>query len=229
MVNQWGTIGIPSENRFVGLFYEPESKQFLAQFQNSLGGEYGTKSIYARHVTDDTYRRITPETDDLSFEDILLCPRASKILVNVFSIIRKGNRHAGREWHSVQEIDTNTGEMRTVFTPDDLHVEPQYSKAWVSRLRNVKEESPVHGRLTEISEEEYVREPGTHAVYGSAGKEILCTVSFKKKKSGHDGPVEDFLCKVSPERHEYRKISRITGAAKDLASQDKPSADNLAV
>ena len=229
MVNQWGTIGIPSENRFVGLFYEPESKQFLAQFQNSLGGEYGTKSIYARHVTDDTYRRITPETDDLSFEDILLCPRASKILVNVFSIVRKGNRHAGREWHSVQEIDTNTGEMRTVFTPDDLHVEPQYSKAWVSRLRNVKEESQGHARLADISEEEYVQEPGTHAVYGSAGKEILCTVSFKKKKSGHDGSVEDFLCKVSPERHEYRKISRITGAAKDLASPDKGSADNLAV
>jgi len=229
MVNQWGTIGIPSENRFVGLFYEPESKQFLAQFQNSLGGEYGPKSIYARHVTDDTYRRITPETDDLSFEDILLCPRASKILVNVFSIVRKGNRHAGREWHSVQEIDTNTGEMRTVFTPDDLPVEPQYSKAWVSRLRNVKEESHAHARLAEMPEEEYIREPGTHAVYGSAGKEILCTVSFKKKKSGHDGPVEDYLCKVSPERHEYRKISRITGAAKDLGSPDKPSADNLAV
>lgn len=229
MVNQWGTIGIPSENRFVGLFYEPESKQFLAQFQKSHGGEYGPMSIYARHVTDDTYRRITPETDDLSYEDILLCPRASKILVNVFSIVRKGNRHAGREWHSVQEIDTDTGEIRTVFTPEDIPVEPEYSKAWISRLRNVKEESAGHGRFAEIPEDEYLREPGTHAVYGSGGKEILCTVSFKKKKSGHDAPVEDFLCKVSPERHEYRKISRITGSAKELVPHDKASAENMAV
>ncbi len=228
MVNQWGTIGIPSENRFVGLFYEPESKQFLAQFQKSPG-EYGPKCIYARHITDDTYRRITPETDDLSYEDILLCPRASKILVNVFSLTRKGSRHASREWHSVQEIDADTGEIRTVLTPEDLPVEPPYSKAWISRLRNVKEEGLRHGRFAELPEDEFVREPGTHAVYGSGGKEILCTVSFKKKKSGHDGPVEDYLCKVSPERHEYRKISRITGSVKDLASQDKASADNMGV
>jgi len=45
MVNQWETIGIPSENRFLGLYYEPESGQFLAHFQKCLGDGYGPKSI----------------------------------------------------------------------------------------------------------------------------------------------------------------------------------------
>jgi hypothetical protein len=229
MVNQWGTIGIPSENRFLGLYYEPESKQFLAHFHKSLGEGYGLKSIYARHITDDTYRRLTPETCELSYEDVLLCPRVSKILVNVFRVVRKGHRFTGPEWHSLQEIDLETGEMNTVLTPDDLSVEPPYSKAWISRLRNVKGEERKHGRSFESPEDEFVHEPGTHAVYGSGGKEILCTVSFKKKKGGHVEAVEDFLCKVSPETHEYRKISRITNAAKDMAAPGKTAGENLSV
>lgn len=229
MVNQWETIGIPSENRFLGLYYEPESKQFLAHFKKNLGDGYGLKSIYARHITDDAYRRLTPETGELSYEDVLLCPRASKILVNVFRVVRKGNKFSGWEWHSVQEIDIDTGEINTVLTPHDLPVEPPYSKAWISRLRNVKGESRRHGRSGEAPEDEFVHEPGTHAVYGSGGKEILCTVSFKKKKSGHDEPVEDFLCKVSPDTHEYRKITRIINAAGDMIAPDKQAGGNLAV
>jgi hypothetical protein len=160
---------------------------------------------------------------------VLLCPRVSKILVNVFRVVRKGHRFTGPEWHSLQEIDLETGEMNTVLTPDDLSVEPPYSKAWISRLRNVKGEERKHGRSFESPEDEFVHEPGTHAVYGSGGKEILCTVSFKKKKGGHVEAVEDFLCKVSPETHEYRKISRITNAAKDMAAPGKTAGENLSV
>ena len=229
MVNQWGTIGIPSENRFLGLYYEPESRQFLAHFHKSVGDGYGVKIIYARHITDDTYRRITPETEEFSYEDVILCPRVSKIFVNVFRVLKKGGKCLGYEWHSVQEIDTDTGEITTVLTPHDLPVEPQYSKAWVSRLRNVKSESRRHVRESHMSEEESLGEPGTHAVYGSGGKEILCTVSFKKKKSGRDEPVEDYLCKVSPETGEYRKITRLINAAKDIIKTEKPVRENLAV
>lgn len=229
MVNQWEAIGIPSENRFLGLYYEPESGQFLAHFQKCPGGGYGPKSIFARHMTDDTYRRLTPETDEFSYEDVLLCPRVSKILVNVFRVARKGSKPSDREWHSVQEIDIDTGEINTVLTPDDLPVEPPYSKAWISRLRNVTGADRRHARQEETTEDEYVREAGAHTVYGSGGKEILCTVSFRKKKSGHDETVEDFLCKVSPETHAYRKISKIINAANDMTAAGKAAGGNLAV
>jgi len=229
MANQWETIGIPSENRFLGLYYEPESGQFLAHFQECPGDGCGLKSLYARHMTDGTYRKLTPETDELSYEDVLLCPRASKILVNVFRVVRKGSMPAGREWHSVQEIDIDTGEINTVLTPHDLPVEPPYSKAWISRLRNVTSGGRKYVRQAEPPEDEYVGEPEAHTVYGSGGKEILCTVSFRKKKSGHDETVEDFLCKVSPETHAYRKISRIINAAKDMTAAGKAAGGNLAV
>ncbi|GEM_PF-1797074 len=227
MANQWETIGIPSENRFLGLYYEPESGQFLAHFQECPGDGCGLKSLYARHMTDGTYRRLTPVTDELSYEDVLLCPRASKILVNVFRVVRRGSRPAGREWHSVQEIDIDTGEINTVLTPQDLPVEPPYSKAWISRLRNVTSGGRKYMRQAEPPEEEYAGEPASHTVYGSGGKEILCTVSFRKKKSGHDETVEDFLCKVSPETHAYRKISRIINAAKDMTAPGKEAGGNL--
>jgi len=172
-------------------------------------------------MTDDTYRRLTPETDEFSYEDVLLCPRVSKILVNVFRVTRKGSRPSDREWHSVQEIDIDTGEINTVLTPHDIPVEPPYSKAWISRLRNVTSGDRKHMKQAEPPDDEYVSEPEAHTVYGSGGKEILCTVSFRKKKSGHDETVEDFLCKVSPETHAYRKISRIINAAKDLIATGK--------
>ena len=229
MVNQWGTIGIPSENRFLGLYYEPESEQFLAHFQKHLGDGFEIKSIYARHMKDDTYRRLTPETEEFSYEDVILCPRVSKIFVNVFRVLRKGGKCLGSEWHSVQEIDTDTGEITTVLTPHDLPVEPQYSKAWISRLRNVKSEGRKHGRESQTDEEEFAGEPRAHAVYETGGKEILCTVSFKKKKGGRDEPVEDYLCKVSPDTGGYRKITRIINAATDMPAHVKTTGGNLAV
>lgn len=228
MVNQWGTIGIPSENRFLGLYYEPESKQFLAHFYKRLDDGFGLKSIYARHITDDMYRRITPETDELSYEDIILRPSDCRICVNVFSVHKRGSKITGYEWHSIQEINTDSGEITTVLTTHELPVEPPYSKAWISRLRNVKSEGVKHGKSAELLDEEFAHEPGTHAVYSSRGNEILCTVSFKKKKSGHTEPVEDFLCKVSPETGKYRKISKLISSAADIVNPEKAGSDSHA-
>jgi hypothetical protein len=228
MVNQWGTIGIPSENRFLGLYYEPESRQFIAHFYKHIGDGFGLKSIYARHITDDTYRRITPETEDLSYEDIILSPGVSRIFVNVFSVHKRGTKITGYEWHSIQEINTDTGEITTVLTPHELPVEPPYSKAWISRLRNVKSERRKQEITAQPRDDDYIRYPVSHAVYSSRGNELLCTVSFKKKKSGHAEPVEDFLCKVTPETGGYKKITRIVNSANDIIKAEKPEGDSLA-
>jgi hypothetical protein len=228
MVNQWGTIGIPSENRFLGLYYEPESKQFLAHFYKRLGDGFGLKSIYARHITDETYRRITPETDELSYEDIILHQGDSRIFVNVFSVHKRGSKITGYEWHSIQEIDTDSGEITTVLTPHELPVEPPYSKAWISRLRNVKIERGKPEIKSELPDDDYIHFPKSHAVYSSRGNEILCTVSFKKRKSGHEESVDDFLCKFSTETGEYKKITKIKTPPTDIINYENAGRESLA-
>lgn len=181
MVNQWGTIGIPSESRFVKLYYEPASEQFLAHFYKGLGNGYGVKSIYARHFSDDTYRKITPEGETLTYEEVVLCPDFSRIYVNVFRVRMRQKKFIDYEWHSVQEIDTDTGEVSVVLTAHDLLVEEPYVKAWISRLRSVRED----------------------------GREILCTIAFKKQSDSRGAAAEYYLCKLDPETGQYRRITRM--------------------
>lgn len=180
MVNQWGTIGIPAESRFVKLYYEPASEQFLAHFYKGLGNGYGVKSIYARHFSDDTYRKITPDGETLTYEQVLLCPDLSRIYVNVFRVRMRQNNFIGYEWHSVQEIDTDTGKVSVVLTSQDLTVEEPYSKAWISRLRRVKDN----------------------------GREILCTIAFKKQRDSR-GAAEYYLCKLDLPTRKYRRITKM--------------------
>lgn len=181
MVNQWGTIGIPSESRFVRLYYEPASEQFLAHFYKGLGRGYGVKSIYARHFSDETYRKITPEGDTLTYEEVVLCPKLSRIYVNVFRVRTRQKKFVGYEWHSVQEIDADTGEVSVILTAHDLAVEEPYVKAWISRLRSVRGD----------------------------GGEILCTIAFKKQRGGRGAPAEYYLCKLDPGSGRYRRITRM--------------------
>ena len=181
MANQWGTIGIPSESRFVKLYYEPASAQFLAHFYKGLGDGYGVKSIYARHFSDETYRKITPEDAGLTYENVVLCHDLSKIFVNVFKVRMRNHNFVGYEWHSVQAIDTDTGEVSLLLSARDLAVEPPYVKAWISRLRKVKEN----------------------------GNELICTIAFKRMREGHGTAIENYICKINSLTGAYKRVTKL--------------------
>lgn len=181
MANEWRSIGIPSESRFVELYYEPASAQFLAHFYRGLGKGYGVKSLYARHFTDETYRKITPEDESLTYEEVVLCRDLSKIYVNVFTVRKRGKKFLGYEWHSVQEIDTDTGEVSVLLSADDLQVEEPYVKGWISRLRRVK----------------------------GNGSEIICTIAFKRKREKQGTAIEYYICKIFPQSGEYQRITKM--------------------
>jgi len=188
MVNQWGTIGIPSENRFLELYFEPGSEQFLAHFYRGLGNGYGVKSLYARHFSDDTYRKITPETENLTFEDVVFSTEHSKIFVNVFKVRKRGGKYTGYDWHSVDMIDTDTGEAKEVFTTENLKISDPYLKASVIQLRSVKED----------------------------GKELICTIAFEKKPEGGEPVIDYYLSKIMLKSGRYKKITKLSSESSEI-------------
>jgi len=188
MVNQWGTIGIPSENRFLELYFEPGSEQFLAHFYRGLGNGYGVKSLYARHFSDDTYRKITPETENLTFEDVVFSTEHSKIFVNVFKVRKRGGKYTGYDWHSVDMIDTDSGEAKEVFTTENLKISDPYLKASVIQLRSVKED----------------------------GKELICTIAFEKKPEGGEPVIDYYLSKIMLKSGRYKKITKLSSESSEI-------------
>ncbi len=218
MVDQWTEIGIPPESRLLALHYEPVSGQFLAHLQK-FPDESGVKILYARRFDDRAYRQLTPDEGHLSYESVIVCPESTKILANVFRV-RPGH---SKEWHSIREIDTATGEITTVLTSEKLEVEPPYSRAWVSRVRKVKKEFDKARRAVESSGASYSSEPGFYSVRDEKNDELLCTVSFRKKHA-HEGDVENYVCKVSPSSGRYRKITKLGGGSKDSGDVPQPDA-----
>lgn len=188
MTSQWGNIGISEENRFLELYMEPEGDQFLAHFYKGLGDGYGVKSLYARHFTDETYRRITPETENMTYEDVVFSTENSKIYVNVFKVRNRGGRYTGYEWHSIDMIDTDSGETEEIFTKENIDVEPPYKKASVIQLRSVKED----------------------------GKELICTVAFEKKPLNGEPVIDYYLSKIMLRSGKLKKITKLSSESSEI-------------
>lgn len=188
MVNQWGTIGISSENRFLELYFEPGSEQFLAHFYKGLGNGYGVKSLYARHFTDETYRKITPESENLTFEDVVFSTEHSKILVNVFKVRKRGNKYTGYDWHSVDVIDTDTGEVEEIFTTENMDIPEPYVKASIIQLRSVKED----------------------------GNELICTIAFEKKPKGGETAIDYYLSKIMLKSGKHKMITKLSSQSAEI-------------
>ena len=188
MTNQWGNIGISEENRFLELYMEPEGDQFLAHFYKGLGDGYGVKSLYARHFRDETYRKITPETENLTFEDVVFSTEHSKIFVNVFKVRKRGGRYTGYDWHSIDMIDTDTGEAEEVFTNKDVELKPPYHKASIIQLRSVKED----------------------------GKGLICTVAFEKKPEDGEPVIDYYLSKIMLRSGKLKRITKLSSESSEI-------------
>ena len=188
MTNQWGNIGISEENRFLELYMEPEGDQFLAHFYKGLGDGYGVKSLYARHFADETYRRITPETEKLTFEDVVFSTEHSKIFVNVFKVCKRNGKYTGYDWHSIDMIDTDTGEALEIFTTEDVDIKAPYQKASIIQLRSVKED----------------------------GKELICTVAFEKKPENGEPVIDYYLSKIMLRSGKLKRITKLSSESSEI-------------
>ncbi|MEM7008661.1 MAG: hypothetical protein AAF462_05940 [Thermodesulfobacteriota bacterium] len=181
MTNQWQSIGISPEERFLELYFEPESEQFLAHFYEQLGDGIGVKSLYARHFNENEYHKITPNSKQLTYEDVILCPESKKIFVNVFKIKKKHDKYTGYDWHSLQMIDTNTGEVAEVLKAGQLDSERPYSKVWITELRRARQN----------------------------GEQIVCTMAFEKKNKRGSIQTDYYICKIFTKTGLYKRVTKL--------------------
>lgn len=188
MTSQWGNIGISEENRFLELYMEPEGDQFLAHFYKGLGDGFGVKSIYARHFDDETYRRITPETESLTFEDVVFSTENSKIFVNVFKVRKVNGKYTGFDWHSIDMIDTDTGETKEIFTRQDLAIRDRDLKVSIIQLRSVKED----------------------------GNELICTAAFEKEQAHGEPEIDYYLSKIKLKSGRLIKITKLSSESSEI-------------
>ncbi len=198
MTNQWQSIGISPQERFLELYFEPESEQFLAHFYEQLGDGVGikSKSIYARHFSENEYHKITPNNKQLTYEDVILCPESKRIFVNVFKIKKKNNKYTGYNWHSLQMIDTNTGEVSEVLKAGQLDSENPYSKVWITELRRARQH----------------------------GEQLVCTMAFEKKNKRGSLVTEYYICKVFTKTGLYKRVTKLEDNVCQMPKQDKNAA-----
>lgn len=196
MTKQWQSIGISPEDRFLELYFQPESEQFLAHFYQRLDDVYGIKSLYARHFSENEYHKITPDNKRLTYEDVILCPESKKIFVNVFKLKKKHNKYEGYVWHSLQMINTNTGEVSEILKAGQLDSEIPYSKVWITDLRQSRQK----------------------------GEQLICTMAFDKKSKKGKLDTEYYICKVFTKTGLYKRVTKLendtskTGIIEDIAA-----------
>ena len=196
MTNQWQSIGISPEESFLELYFEPESEQFLAHFYEQLGDGVGIKSLYARHFSENEYHKITPNNKQLTYEDVILCPESKRIFVNVFKVKKKNNKYTGYDWHSLQMIDTNTGEVSEVLKAGQLDSENPYSKVWITELRRARQH----------------------------GEQLVCTMAFEKKNKRGNLVTEYYICKVFTKTGLYKRVTKLEDNVCQMPKQDKNAA-----
>ena len=196
MTKQWQSIGISPEDRFLELYFQPECEQFLAHFYQQLDDGYGIKSLYARHFSENEYHKITPDNKRLTYEDVILCPESKKIFVNVFKLKKKHNKYEGYVWHSLQMINTNTGEVSEILKAGQLDSEIPYSKVWITELRQSRQK----------------------------GEQLICTMAFDKKSKKGKLDTEYYICKVFTKTGLYKRVTKLendthrTGIIEDMAA-----------
>lgn len=112
----------------------------------------------------------------------------SKIFVNVFKVRKRGGKYTGYDWHSVDMIDTDSGEAKEVFTTENLKISDPYLKASVIQLRSVKED----------------------------GKELICTIAFEKKPEGGEPVIDYYLSKIMLKSGRYKKITKLSSESSEI-------------
>ncbi|MEM7009195.1 MAG: hypothetical protein AAF462_08690 [Thermodesulfobacteriota bacterium] len=180
-MNNWEEHGINDVSNFVGFLYEPNSKTLIAHFNKNIGQGYGIKSLWARHLSDDTYGRITPARGYFSYEDAVISQN-SEVYVNVLEIKIKNGAYDGYEWNSIMKINLKTKEMVELVNKNDISISPPFSKIWISTIHSISLDS----------------------------KEIYCSIAHQGKSNIEDSiKTEYYLSKFLVDDGRYERITKL--------------------
>lgn len=129
----WTDLGISGEERFLNLFFDPHSESLVAQFGRLIAENAGIKSLYLRQVEEKNYHRLSPASERLSYEDVVLTPNGPHIFVNVMELL-VDNSGAASEWYSVQKIELPSGKVMFEINRGELQMQAADRRVWISRI-----------------------------------------------------------------------------------------------
>ena len=142
----WANLDITGESGFIELLYEPHSKSLVARFYREVGDNHHIKSLYVRSTLDQSYRRLTENSDTQSYEEAIIFPCGSYILVNVLKALREGKRYGGYNWHALQLIELPGGKVvREIKNGElncnvDVDVDVDGDTTWVSHIHGMSQD-----------------------------------------------------------------------------------------
>lgn len=126
---KWGSCGIKDEARVVTLLYNSAANKLLAQFEREVACAPVIRSVYIRGAEDTVYRRLTPQSEDVSYDFVVTSLEAPMAFLGAF------RWHDGcGDWDHLAIVDLKTEQLQTVLASSDLETAPSYCHTWLSRL-----------------------------------------------------------------------------------------------
>jgi len=177
----WASFGIDDETRFEELLFEPISQILIAHFYRELENEYRVKSLYARHISETRYRRLTEKSDKLSFECAKLSHIRPHLYVNVLEICESEGKPYGYNWNSIRQIDIESNEVVCAVTAGDLILDEPYYDGWVRNILGA----------------------------AADGSNVYCSVGMSRRTSTNSSVVDYHLAELSLVNRKPKLINKL--------------------
>ena len=182
MINEpWANVGITGEARFIELLYVPHSKSLVAQFYREVGHNHHVKSLYVRGIQDQTYRRLTEESDSISYEYAIVSPCGPFVLVNILEALR--DEYGGYNWYALQLIELPGGKVVSEVKDGELSGKGGRGKTWVSKIHGMSQD----------------------------GKTVYCTIGSPERSVSDSGRIKYHLAELDLNRKSFTVITELNG------------------
>jgi hypothetical protein len=130
----WAAQGINCKAGIVSLLFDPYSELIVAHVNKLIAENFALKSLYARRPAEERYKLLTPASETLSYENVVLSPTGSAMFVSIFESFVGG----GQDWHSLQKIELPSGKIISELKWGDL--EPRvrnFYSPWIASIVRV--------------------------------------------------------------------------------------------
>jgi len=125
----WKRYGIQDESCFLALYHNRVANKIIAHFERDVPATSTIRSIYVKTPHDAIYHRLTPCSDQISYDSLVSLASQPVVLVNVL----RWHDSCG-EWDHLAVVDLLAEHLYPVVVPTDLRMSPQYSRSWISQL-----------------------------------------------------------------------------------------------
>ena len=136
--SNWKELGIYDESYFHSLSYNLNSNKLIATFQRDISDSYWVYSIYVREVSEEKYNRLTPLSNSLSYQDIIVARTAPY----AFSNVVKWDKNSGDSmWLERYDLLKEKADGKLEFK--QLTLSDKYERGFFSKLLDVSDDGQM--------------------------------------------------------------------------------------